>query len=190
MGSEKSADHASDFLSSWFWVMTGGCGTAGRRSGEGRGRKSPAAIMARCSFFVRPAMREAPILSTPSRPEAAGAAVPAAARAARASGPPRAPDKPADLPRLPPRAHLFDLCQIGVVLRTVLLVEAVVAVTTLYVAADLGSWLLLAATVTGGALPATLLWLVTACASGRRLARRPLRLQYLSGTLLGLMAGL
>ncbi|WP_225781518.1 sensor histidine kinase [Xenophilus sp. Marseille-Q4582] len=135
-------------------------------------------------------MREAPILSTPSRPEEAGAAVPAAARAARASGPSRAPDKPADLPRLPPRAHLFDLCQIGVVLRTVLLVEAVVAVATLYVAADLGSWLLLAATVTGGALPATLLWLVTACASGRRLARRPLRLQYLSGTLLGLGAGL
>lgn len=137
-------------------------------------------------------MRDAPILSTPSRPDAVGAAAPGAGRAGRAAAPVRGPDKTTatEGPTLPQRFHLFDVCQIGVVLRTVLLVEAVVAVATLYGAADLGQWLLLAATVTGGALPATLLWLVTACASRRWLARRPLRLQYLVGTLLGLVVGL
>lgn len=76
------------------------------------------------------------------------------------------------------------------VLRTVLLVQAVVAVGALYMSAGLRDWLLLTATVTGGALPATLAWLVGACASRRWLGRQPLRLQYLAGSLMGLLAGL
>ena len=46
---------------------------------------------------------------------------------------------------------LFDACQIGVVLRAVLFVELVVGVATLFLAPTLAEWLLLAATVTGGA---------------------------------------
>ena len=40
-----------------------------------------------------------------------------------------------------PRRPLFDACQIGVVLRAVLFVEAVVAVATLFVGRDAAEWL-------------------------------------------------
>jgi two-component system sensor histidine kinase AlgZ len=93
--------------------------------------------------------------------------------------------------RAPPRAAaggLFDACQIGVVLRTVLLVEAVVAVATLFVGVTPSDWLVLAATVTGGALPATLLWLVATCASKKLLARLSRRGQYAAGAALGAVA--
>ena len=85
---------------------------------------------------------------------------------------------------------LFDACQIGVVLRAVLLVEAVVAVTTLFVGATPGEWLVLAATVTGGALPATLLWLVAACALKKILARLSRPAQYAAGATLGALSAL
>lgn len=85
---------------------------------------------------------------------------------------------------------LFDACQIGVVLRTVLLVEAVVAVATLFVGATPGEWLVLAATVTGGALPATLLWLVAACALKKILARLSRPAQYAAGATLGALSAL
>jgi hypothetical protein len=65
---------------------------------------------------------------------------------------------------------LFDACQIGVVLRTVVFVEVVVAIAALFVVSTPGEWLVQTATVTGGALPATLLWLVTACG-----LKKPLR---------------
>lgn len=93
-------------------------------------------------------------------------------------------------PTLVPGTPLFDVCQIGVVLRTVLAVQAVVAVAALYVSADLLAWLLLTATLTGGALPGTLSWLVAACAGRRWLARRSARTQFLAGALLGLLSGL
>ena len=83
-------------------------------------------------------------------------------------------------PPTPPRAvakqpsrgpgPLFDACRIGVVLRTVLAVEAVVAVCVLFVAATPADWLAQTATVTAGALPATLLWLVATCVGKRLLA--------------------
>ena len=95
--------------------------------------------------------------------------------------------------RGPVRANaggLFDACQIGVVLRTVLLVEAVVAVVTLFVGSTLSDWLVLAATVTGGALPATLLWLVAACALKKVLARLSRSAQYAAGAALGAVAAL
>ncbi|MDA7415166.1 sensor histidine kinase [Xenophilus arseniciresistens] len=143
-------------------------------------------------------MPDARILSTPSRPDPASKARPAASRAPRgprAAGAGRGADKPhppapPQPGRLPPGLLLFDVCQIGMVLRTVLLVQAVVGVGALYMSAGLRDWLLLTATVTGGALPATLAWLVGACTSRRWLGRQPLRLQYLAGALLGLLAGL
>lgn len=107
------------------------------------------------------------------------------------SAPPSTPAR--KLARGPARGvpgGLFDACQIGVVLRTVLLVEAVVGVATLFVARSPAEWLVLSATVTGGALPATLLWLVLACALKKMLARLPRPGQYAAGAALGAMAAL
>ncbi|HWT21289.1 MAG TPA: sensor histidine kinase, partial [Variovorax sp.] len=72
------------------------------------------------------------------------------------------PAAPPERGRLPARGSpgLFDACQIGVVLRAVLFVEALVATATLFVSASPGEWLVQTATVTGGAVPATLVWLV------------------------------
>ncbi|MGJ7508048.1 sensor histidine kinase [Variovorax sp. GT1P44] len=94
--------------------------------------------------------------------------------------------------RLPSRGGvvLFDACQIGVVLRAVLFVEVVVAVSALFLATTFPEWLLLAGTVTGGALPATLLWLLVACALKKLLGRLPLHAQYGAGALLGALSGL
>lgn len=94
--------------------------------------------------------------------------------------------------RATPRAGdaLFDACQIGVVLRAVIFVEAVVAIATLFVAPGLSEWLTLAATVTGGALPASLLWLVLACAIKKPLGRLPRQAQYATGAALGAISAL
>src|SRR4030095_8968477 len=110
----NSADQASDFLSSWFWVM-------------GKARE---AIMG-LSPHVSAAMRNPSILSgTPRQP----------ARPLPAHAPAR--PRPAVRPR-----PVFDACQIGVVLRAVLIVEAVVAIAALFWAPAFADWLLLAATV-------------------------------------------
>ena len=84
----------------------------------------------------------------------------------------------------------FDACQIGVVLRTVVFVEAVVAIATLFVVSTPGDWLVQTATVTGGALPATLLWLVAACGLKKPLGRLPRQWQYAAGASLGALASL
>jgi len=85
---------------------------------------------------------------------------------------------------------IFDACQIGVVLRTVVFVEVVVAIATLFVASTPGEWLVQAATVTGGALPATLLWLVSACGLKKPLQRLPKQWQYTAGAVLGAVSAL
>ncbi|OAK67019.1 histidine kinase [Variovorax paradoxus] len=85
---------------------------------------------------------------------------------------------------------LFDACRIGVVLRTVVFVEAVVAIATLFVVSSPAEWLVQAATVTGGALPATLLWLVAACGLKKPLRRLPRHWQYAAGGALGAVAAL
>ena len=85
---------------------------------------------------------------------------------------------------------LFDTCHLGVVLRTVLAVEAVVAVCVLFVSATPADWLAQTATVTAGALPAALLWLVATCVGKRLLARLPQPLQHAAGVLLGAVAAL
>ncbi|MBN9412139.1 MAG: sensor histidine kinase [Burkholderiales bacterium] len=91
-----------------------------------------------------------------------------------------------------PAAQLlvFDACQLGVVLRAVLFVEAVVAVASMYGAAGPSHWLLRASLITAVALPATLAWLIVACAGKRALARLPRWAQYLAGASLGALAGL
>lgn len=85
---------------------------------------------------------------------------------------------------------LFDACRIGVVLRTVVFVEAVVAIATLFVVSTPSEWLVQTATVTGGALPATLLWLVATCGLKKPLRRLPRQWQYAAGGTLGAIAAL
>lgn len=88
------------------------------------------------------------------------------------------------------RALVFDTCQTGVVLRTVLLVEAAAAVITLFTAGTSAEWVALMAAVTGAALPGTLLWLLAVCALKKVLAPWRPRWQLLTGAALGAAAAL
>ena len=72
---------------------------------------------------------------------------------------------------LPTRPNRFDACHVGVVLRAVLFVEAVVGVGAMFTASQPFEWLLRFSLLTGGVLPATLAWLIAACALKLRLAR-------------------
>ncbi|MFT3777487.1 MAG: histidine kinase [Ottowia sp.] len=96
---------------------------------------------------------------------------------------PRVPRKPAPL-------LVFDACQASVVLRAVLYVEVVVAAGLMFVTDGVLDWLTRVALVTGGALPATLLWLVAACGMKAPLARLPWAAQVAVGVALGALAGL
>ena len=91
---------------------------------------------------------------------------------------------------VPTRANMFDACHVGVVLRAVLFIQAVVGVGAMFVASQPLDWLLRFSLLTGGVLPATLAWLIAACALKVRLARLRLSGQWLAGILLGAMAGL
>lgn len=84
---------------------------------------------------------------------------------------------------------MFDACQVGVVLRAVLFVEVVVGVGAMYGASSPSAWLASLALLTGGALPATLVWLITACSLKTVLQRLSTAQQYAAGVLLGAVAG-
>ncbi|MDE2418062.1 MAG: histidine kinase [Burkholderiales bacterium] len=90
----------------------------------------------------------------------------------------------------PQRALVFDACQMGVMLRAVLFVEAAVAVVVMFFVQGYMDWIVRLSLVTGGALPATLAWLLVGCASKRWLARTTLPVQYLLAVALGALAGL
>ena len=102
--------------------------------------------------------------------------------------------KPPILSAPPPqaltKALVFDACHVGVVLRAVLFVQAVVAVGAMFGAASWLDWVTRVALLTGAALPGTLLWLVAACSIKTVLAPRPARVQYAVGVALGALAGL
>ncbi len=85
---------------------------------------------------------------------------------------------------------VFDACQVGVVLRAVLFVEAVVAVGAIFGASSPVEWLTRMSLFTGGALPATLVWLLAACSLKGLLARLSATGQQLAGVGLGALAGL
>ncbi|MDH4418998.1 MAG: histidine kinase [Acidovorax sp.] len=128
-------------------------------------------------------MQNTQILSTPpplpdsGPPERSARSVRAAAGAGPGGQPPRG------------RALVFDACQVGVVLRAVLFVELVVGVGAMFGASTPVEWLATLALLTGGALPATLLWLVTACSLKTVLQRLSTVQQYVAGVLLGALAG-
>ena len=85
---------------------------------------------------------------------------------------------------------VFDACSLGVVLRAVLFVELSVAVVVMFFPGGLMDWVTRVALVTGGALPATLAWLLLAGMAKRVLAKvRPLA-QYGVAVALGAVAGL
>jgi two-component system sensor histidine kinase AlgZ len=88
------------------------------------------------------------------------------------------------------RALVFDACQVGVVLRAVLFVEAVMGVGAMFGAADLETWVERLATLSGAALPATLVWLIVACSLKNLLARLTPTGQHVFGVVLGALAGL
>ncbi len=92
------------------------------------------------------------------------------------------------LPR--PAVLVFDACQVGVVLRAVLFVQAVVAVAAMFGANNLLDWLTRLSLITGASLPATLVWLIVACSLKRVLAGLQPALQQLAGLVLGALAGL
>jgi two-component system sensor histidine kinase AlgZ len=93
--------------------------------------------------------------------------------------------------RTRPRAALvFDACQAGVVLRAVLFVESVVAVGAMFGSATPLDWVARLALLTGGTLPATLLWLIVACSFKQQFSRLGRRAHYPVGVVLGALAGL
>jgi two-component system sensor histidine kinase AlgZ len=85
---------------------------------------------------------------------------------------------------------VFDACQVGVVLRAVLFVEAVIGVGAMFGASGFADWALRMAMASGAALPATLAWLIAACSLKTLLARLPAFAQQLAGVALGALAGL
>ena len=91
---------------------------------------------------------------------------------------------------VPTRPNMFDACHVGVVLRAVLFVQAVVAVGAMFVTSQPLDWLLRFSLLSGGVLPATLAWLIVACALKARLARLKSSGQWLAGIGLGAAAGL
>ena len=94
-------------------------------------------------------------------------------------------------PRAPvQRALVFDACHVGVVLRAVLFVEIVLGVGAMYGASTLLEWLARVALLTGGALPATLVWLIAACSLKTLLQRLGTNGQFAAGVVLGALAGL
>lgn len=85
---------------------------------------------------------------------------------------------------------IFDACQLGVMLRAVLFVEAVMAVGAMFHSTGLLQWLERFALLSGAALPGTLGWLVVTCSAKRLLARLPSWVQQAIGILLGAISGL
>lgn len=68
-------------------------------------------------------------------------------------------------------AALFDVCHVGVVLRSMLFAHAVLAVGVLFTATTFDAWVLSFALGTGIVTPALLAWLIVACALKAPLAR-------------------
>jgi two-component system, LytTR family, sensor histidine kinase AlgZ len=85
---------------------------------------------------------------------------------------------------------VFDACRVGLVLRAVMFVELVLMVGAMFGATGFMDWLTRVALFTGGALPATLAWLLAGCSLKKPLARLPPSGQFAAGITLGVIAGL
>lgn len=85
-------------------------------------------------------------------------------------------------------ASVFDVCHAGVVLRTLLAVEAAVGVGVLFVAIDFQAWLLRVAAASAVAVPGVLLWLSAACLLKRPLGALPGAGRWCAAVALGALA--
>ncbi len=83
----------------------------------------------------------------------------------------------------------FDLCHVGVVLRTVLFVHGVLAISLLFSSTGTLRWLDSFSVAAAVVLPATLLWLCSACLTKGLLARSRTSIQSLVGGALGALVG-
>lgn len=99
-----------------------------------------------------------------------------------------APTELAELPSAPllDPTRAFDVCHVGLVLRAVLGVQALLGLGTALVARDAAQWLTLAANGTVVTMVAVLSWLVVVCAAKRLWPRLPEPVQWLA--LMGLGA--
>ncbi|MBC7732334.1 MAG: histidine kinase [Bacteriovorax sp.] len=86
-------------------------------------------------------------------------------------------------------SSLFDVCHVGVVLRALLFVHAVVAVGVLFSAGSAAGWLRLFAAGSGIALPGVLMWLLLACALKQVLGALPAPGQWAAAVSLGAACG-
>ncbi|HEY9066825.1 MAG TPA: histidine kinase [Burkholderiaceae bacterium] len=85
---------------------------------------------------------------------------------------------------------VFDVCHVGVVLRALLFVHAVLAIGALFVATGAQSWVLLVALGSSAALPGVLLWLLATCGLKRLLGELPAAAQAAVAIMLGAACGL
>ena len=92
-----------------------------------------------------------------------------------------APSSPASVAA----SSVFDVCHVGVVLRGLLFVHAVVTVGVLFGATDAATWFARFTAGAGVALPAVLFWLLVACAAKQPLGALRLPAQWAAATLLG-----
>jgi two-component system sensor histidine kinase AlgZ len=97
---------------------------------------------------------------------------------------------PAQEAARPATALVFDACHMGVVLRAVLFVEVMLGVAVIFASGDFMDWLGRVSLVTGGALPATVAWLLVACVVKKFLGRVVPPVQYTLAVALGALAGL
>ena len=91
---------------------------------------------------------------------------------------------------LPRHKAIFDACHVGVVLRAVLFVEAVMGVGAMFDAGSLAQWVQRFAVLSAAALPGALGWLVVTCSCKWLLARLPAPAQQGFGVGLGALCGL
>ncbi len=84
---------------------------------------------------------------------------------------------------------IWDACQVGVVLRAVVLVQSVVVVAAMFGSASLMHWLERTALLTGAALPSTLVWLLAMCGFKRWLRSQDTVPRQIFAILLGAVCG-
>lgn len=85
---------------------------------------------------------------------------------------------------------VLDTCHLGVVVRAVVGVEVAVACAAMFDASSFTAWLERLAWLTAAALPATLLWLLSACCLKRWIRDFSLRVHTAIGITLGALAGI
>jgi two-component system sensor histidine kinase AlgZ len=88
-----------------------------------------------------------------------------------------------------PPASVFDVCHVGVMLRTLLFVHGTMAVGMVFVAGGFAAWLRLVAAGASVALPGVLFWLLTACLLKRPLGALPAAGRWLGAIGLGAVSG-